>query len=73
MSEETLSYNDTIKSLTQFHDECLKYWQREGKTFEDAVLLARKDVKNAQHDPFEPKGRLLNKEAQEELLRSMHR
>lgn len=71
MNENTLTYDKTIEALTRFHDDCIKYWQSEGHTFEESVILARKDVQNAKNDPFEPKGRPLNMEAKNEFLISM--
>lgn len=75
-TDNTLSIEETLKTLDAFYEDCLTFWKQEienkkknGITLEkSAKEYALNDVKNIKHDPFSPKGKLLDSDSKEQWL-----
>ena len=62
------SKKDTIKTLTNMYADCFRFWLHEGKSIEDALILALEEISEMTHNPFDPCGDLLNIAGKQEFV-----
>lgn len=60
-----MNYVKTVEVLSRFHQECMRFWENEGKD----TRLAIKDIERLEHNPYSPNGQKLNPQAKEEFLK----
>ena len=65
-----LNANKTKKLLREFSWQCYEFWANELDTDDDKEvwMKAIKDIEEVSHDPFSPKGDLLDVEAKAEFI-----
>lgn len=59
-----MNYNETIQTLNEFYEDCLKFWKKEGKGAEHAI----RDIEFLEHDPFSPSGKKLDTKAKSDFI-----
>ena len=59
---------NTIRLLTKMYSDCFGFWLLEGKSVQEALLLALTEIAEMTHNPFEPQGDLLDIEGKQELV-----
>ena len=68
-----LNANKTTKLLREFSWQCYEFWSRELKTDDEKYVWHRVivDIEGYNHDPFAPKGELLDEEAKAEFIKEL--
>ena len=68
-----LNANKTKKLLREFSWQCYEFWANELDTDDDKYVWHRVivDVEGCKHDPFTPKGELLDEEAKAEFIKEL--
>lgn len=68
-----LNANETKKLLKEFAWDCYEFWANELKTDEDFKVWPKviMDLECVTHDPFSPKGDLLDAEAKAEFIKNL--
>jgi hypothetical protein len=68
-----LNANKTKKLLREFSWQCYEFWANELDTDDEKEMWCRVivDVEGCQHDPFVPKGELLDAEAKAEFIKEL--
>ena len=68
-----LNADKTKKLLREFSWQCYEFWAKELDTDDEKYVWGRviMDVESCKHDPFTPKGELLDEEAKEEFIKNL--
>lgn len=68
-----LNANKTKKLLREFSWQCYEFWANEMDTDDDKEVWSRviMDVEGCKHDPFSPKGELLDADAKAEFIKNL--
>lgn len=76
-TETTLTNAETKERLTSFFEDCKGFWTREkannAKMYTEEINvteMALKDIASLNNDPYSPRGKALDKDAQAEWLAS---
>lgn len=63
-----LNYNDTMKVVISFYDDCVHFWKNEVKDDIKACEMALIDIENIKTNPYSPNGKELDTIAKQEFL-----
>ena len=66
-----MNFIKTVEVLIAAYQDCERFWIREGKSQEEAKMLARKDIEGMTTNPFSPNGETLNEEARIGFIRAV--